>query len=77
LDISLCEAGDRQFKLVGGGLRCHVMIHVPTFRKMVQAFRILWWKGGGGVYLVRKTQQGDLVSLCLFFQSKENGLKNL
>jgi hypothetical protein len=46
-----------------------VMIYMPSFIKIGSVIQKLI--GGGGIH----TQQGDLISLLLFFQNKESKLK--
>jgi hypothetical protein len=48
------------------------MIYITGFIKICSGIRKLTW-GGGGIQTHR--QEGDLLSLRLFFQNKESRLK--
>jgi hypothetical protein len=47
------------------------MIYIATFRKIGSGIQKLI----GGIYVQTHRQQGDLISLLLFFQYKESRLK--
>jgi hypothetical protein len=46
-------------------------IYIPSFRKIGSGIQEPLREGGGGIH----KQQGDLLSLLLFFRSKESRLK--